>query len=250
MKDGLLADPRQCAWDPKSIQCKPGQSSAECLSPAQVEALHSVYRGVVLPSGRRASWPLAKGGETGWPVFLQTSPDKPDATNGGGMGSLGKIITGDNSFSIETFKASRDISRIRDSDFARQYEAGDPRIAAYLKRGGKLLLWHGWSDPGPSPVGTIDYFQKVREANPSSGQSTRLFLLPGVSHCGGGPGPDRMDLLSAIDSWSSTGHAPALMVATKANSKLSRPICPYPALAAYKGQGDVNEASSYICKAG
>ncbi len=99
-------------------------------------------------------------------------------------------------------------------------------------------------------MGTIDYFQKVRQANPSSGQSTRLFLLPGVSHCGGGPGPDRMDLLSAIDSWSSTGHAPALMVATKANSKLSRPICPYPALAAYKGQGDVNEASSYICKAG
>ena len=248
LKDGLLADPRKCAWDPKSIQCKDGQSGDECLTPAQVGALHGVYKGVVLAKGQRASWPLAKGGEVGWPIFLQTSPAKADATNGGGMGSLGKLITGDPDFSIETFKASRDMSRIRDSGFAHQYEANDPKIAAYLKRGGKLLLWHGWSDPGPSPVGTIDYFDKVRHANPKSGQSARLFLLQGVSHCGGGPGPDKMDLLSAIDAWSTTGKPPATMLATKVNSKLSRPICPYPAVAAYKGHGDVNEASSYICK--
>ncbi len=249
VKDGLLADPRKCAWDPRSIQCKAGQSSDECLSPGQVGALHSVYKGVVLPKGQRVSWPLAKGGEVGWPIFLQTSDAKPDATKGGGLGGdLGKLITGDADFSIETFKASHDMSRIRSSDFAHQYEANDPRIAAYLKRGGKLLLWHGWSDPGPSPVGTIDYFTKVRLANPKSGQSARLFLLPGVSHCGGGTGPDKLDLLTAIDAWSTTGHAPATMLATKVNSKLSRPICPYPALATYKGHGDVNEASSYICK--
>ena len=250
VKDGLLADPRKCAWDPKSIQCKPGKSGDACLAPAQVQALHSVYKGVVLPNGQRASWPLAKGGETIWSIFVQTSAAKPDATNGGGMGSLGKLITGDPDFSIETFKASRDMSRIRNSDFAHQYEANDPKIAAYLKRGGKLLLWHGWSDPGPSPIGTIAYFDKVRQANPKSGQSARLFLLPGVSHCGGGPGPDKMDLLSAIDAWSTTGHAPATMLATKTTSPLSRPICPYPTVAAYKGHGDVNEASSYICKAG
>jgi feruloyl esterase len=248
VRDGLLADPRKCAWDPSAIQCKPGQSGDECLTAPQVHALRSVYAGVVLPNGERASWPISKGGEVGWSRFLQIASGKPDATNGGGMGSLGKLITGDPDFSIDTFKASRDMSRIRGSDFARQYEANDPNIAPFLKHGGKLLLWHGWSDPGPSPVGTIAYFDKVRAANPNSGQSARLFLLPGVYHCGGGPGPDRMDLLSAIDAWSTTGRAPAIMVAVKANSPLSRPICPYPAVAAYKGRGDVNSTSSYICK--
>jgi len=248
--DGVIADPRKCAWDPSAIQCKSGQSGDQCLTAPQARALRSAYAGVVLPNGQRASWPLAKGGEAGWSRFLQISSGKPDATNGGGMGSLGKVITGDPDFSVETFKASRDMSRIRGSDFARQYEANDPKIAPFLKRGGKLLLWHGWSDPGPSPMGTIAYFDKVLAANPNSGQSARLFLLPGVYHCGGGPGPDRMDLLSAIDDWSTKGKAPAIMVATKTTSPISRPICPYPTVAAYKGHGDVNETSSYMCKAG
>jgi len=251
VKDGLIADPRKCAWDPKSIQCKDGQGGGECLSPAQVSALRSAYTGVVLKNGQRASWPLAKGGEEGWSRFLQTSSSGSDATKGGGLGgAIGKLITGDDSFSVETFNASRDMSKIRGSDFARQYEANDPKIAPFLKRGGKLLLWHGWSDAGPSPVGTIAYFDKVKAANPNSGTSTRLFLLPGVYHCGSGPGPDKMDLLGAIDSWSSTGKPPAVMLAVKANSPLARPICPYPTVAAYKGHGDVNAASSYACKAG
>ena len=249
--DGLIADPRKCAWDPKAIQCKSGQSGEECLSPTQVDALRSAYTGMVLKNGQRVSWPLAKGGEVGWSRFLQTSKSGSDATKGGGLGGdLGKIITGDESFSVETFKGSRDLAKVRDSEFAHEYEANDPKISPFLKRGGKLLMWHGWSDAGPSPVGTIAYFDKLRAANPNSSQSARLFLLPGVYHCGSGPGPDKMDLLGTIDSWSSTGKAPAEMVAIKANSKLERPICPYPTAAIYKGHGDENAPSSYACKAG
>ncbi|HEX4096698.1 MAG TPA: tannase/feruloyl esterase family alpha/beta hydrolase [Caulobacteraceae bacterium] len=250
VKDGILSDPRKCAWDPKAIQCKPGQSGDECLTEPQVNALRSVYAGVVLKNGQRASWPLEKGGEVGWSRFLQISAGKPDSTNGGGMGTLGKVITGDDNFSVDTFNAARDMSRIRDSDFAHQYEANDPKIAPFLKHGGKLLLWHGWSDPGPSPIGTITYFDKVRAANPNSGNSARLFLLPGVYHCGGGPGPDRMDQLSAIDKWSTTGKPPQVMEATKTNNPISRPICPYPTVATYKGRGDPNDTSSYVCKVG
>ena len=250
-KDGLIANPAKCAWDPKSIQCKTGDSGEECLSPTQVDALRSAYSGVVLKNGQRVSWPLAKGGEEGWSRFLQTSSSGSDATKGGGLGgALGKLITGDDSFSVETFKASRDLAKIRNSDFAHQYEANDPKIGPYLKRGGKLLMWHGWSDAGPSPVGTIAYFGKVKAANPGSDKSARLFLLPGVYHCGSGPGPDKMDLLGAIDSWSSTGKAPNVMQAVKAKSTISRPICPYPQVAIYKGHGDQDAASSFICKKG
>ena len=249
-RDGLIADPRRCAWDPASIQCKAGQTGEQCLSGAQVNALHIAYGGLVLKDGRRASWPLAKGGEAGWPMFLQINPSKPDATNGGGMGSLGKIITGDESFSLESFRPDRDVARIRDSQFARDYEANDPKIAPFIRRGGKLLLWHGWSDAGPSPVGTIDYFEKVRAANPNSGQSVRLFLEPGVYHCGGGPGPDQVDLLSAIDDWSRSGKAPDTLLATKAKTNLSRPLCPYPQVAVYTGHGDQDAASSYACRMG
>ena len=249
-RDGLLADPRKCAWDPASIQCKTGQSRDQCLTAPQVHALHLAYGGVVLKNGQRASWPLAKGGEVGWPIFLQVNSSKPDATNGGGMGSLGKIITGDESFSLESFNPDRDISRIRNSKFAHEYEANDPNIAPFIKRGGKLLLWHGWSDAGPSPLSTIDYFDKVKAANPNSGQSVRLFLEPGVYHCGGGPGPDQVDLLAAIDDWSKTGKAPDTLLANKAKSNLSRPLCPYPQTAAYKGHGDLDTASSYACKMG
>jgi len=251
VKDGLLADPRKCGWDPSALQCKPGQSGDECLTAPQVHALRSVYAGVVLPDGERASWGIAKGGEVGWSRFLQISSAKGDATNGGGLGgNLGKVITGNPNFSVATFDAARDMSLIRNSEFAHEYEANDPRIAPFLAHGGKLLIWHGWSDPGPSPFGTIAYFDQVRRDNPNSGQSARLFLLPGVYHCGGGPGPDRMDVLTAIDAWSTTGKPPEIMVATKMNSPISRPICPYPTVATYKGHGDVNDTSSYACKVG
>ena len=248
VRDGLIADPRKCAWDPAELQCKTGQSGDECLSSGQVHALRSAYSGVVLKNGQRASWPLVRGGEAGWPIFLQINASKPDATNGGGMGTLGKVITGDQNFSLESFRPDTDVARIRGSDFGHQYEANDPKIAPFLKRGGKLLLWHGWSDAGPSPMGTIAYYDKVKAANP--GASTRLYLLPGVYHCGGGPGPDKLDLLGAIDRWSTTGKGPAVMQAVKTSSKLSRPICPYPTVAAYKGHGDEDAPSSYVCKAG
>ena len=247
-EDGVIADPRKCAWDPASIQCKPGQSGDECLSASQVQSLRSAYSGVALPNGQRASWPLAKGGEAGWPIFLQINASRPDATNGGGMGSLGKVITGDETFSLESFRPATDVARIRSSDFARQYEANDPKIAPFLKRGGKLLVWHGWSDSGPSPVGTIAYFDKVRQANPESGQSARLFLLPGVYHCGGGPGPDKVDFLGVLDDWSKTGKAPATLLATKDKTPVSRPICAYPQVAVYQGHGDQDSASSFICE--
>jgi feruloyl esterase len=131
---------------------------------------------------------------------------------------------------------------------AKAYEAGDPKISAFTARGGKLLMWHGWYDPGPSPVGTIAYFDRVQAATPGASSNVRLFLAPGVYHCGGGPGPDQIDLLAALDQWVETGKAPATLLATKANAKISRPLCPYPAMPHYKGSGDPDAAASFECR--
>jgi feruloyl esterase len=125
----------------------------------------------------------------------------------------------------------------------------NPNIAPFVSGGGKLLLWHGFNDPGPSPLSTIAYYDAVRAAVPAARDSMRLFLAPGVLHCGGGSGPDRFDTLTALENWVERGVAPASMVATKQGSPLSRPLCPYPALPRYKGTGDPNDAASFECAA-
>ncbi len=248
VKDGVITDPAACTWDPAELQCKPGQTGAQCLSEGQVNALRTAYAGVREIDGRVAAWPMERGGEAGWSRFVQTSGETKDATNGGGFGGLRGPLLGDPNFDMSKFDHAKELGVVRSSDFARQYEANDPAISAFTGRGGKLLLWHGWSDPGPSPIGTITYYEQVQGSVPNADQSVRLFLAPGVYHCGGGPGPDQMDLLGAIDRWVTTGVAPSSLIASKAGSKLSRPLCAYPATAHYKGSGDPDDASSFECK--
>ena len=248
LKDGLLADPRACKWDPQEIQCKDGAAGGDCLSKTQVEALRTAYRGVRTMDGRIAAWPLAKGGETGWSRFLSVSGPGTDATNGGGLGGLRGPILGDPNFDLGKFDPSSDLAKVRGGAFARAYEASDPVITAFTGKGGKLLMWHGWNDPGPSPIGTIAYYEQVAGVLPQGQSDVRLFLAPGVEHCGGGPGPDQFDLLGALDRWVQTGQPPATLLASKAGSKLSRPLCAYPAVARYKGGGDADDPASYECR--
>jgi feruloyl esterase len=244
--DGLLADPRSCGWDPAQMQCKPGASGGDCLNPAQVNALRSVYNGVRTIDGRVAAWPLERGGEAGWSFFVGVAGSDP--TNGGGLGGLWGPILGDPNFVTTKFDPATDLARVRSSNFARSYEANDPDIRAFAQRGGKLIMWHGWSDPGPSPIATITYFDQVQGVLGSDQQTARLFLAPGVGHCGGGPGPDRVDWLDVLDRWVQTGAPPAEVLATKANAPISRPLCAYPAEAHYKGSGDLDDAKNFECR--
>ena len=249
LADGVISDPRQCKWDPAELQCKPGQTGPDCLGKGQVEALRTVYGGVQEIDGRQAAWPLIRGGELGWSRFIQVSATTRDASNGGGLGgALRGPLLGDPNFDMAKFDHTRDVATIRSSAFAKAYEAGNPAIGDFLGKGHKLLLWHGWSDPGPSPVGTIAYHEQVRGSVPASAANERLFLAPGVYHCGGGPGPDKFDLLGALDHWVQTGEAPATLLATKVGSKVSRPLCPYPSVAHYRGAGDPDAAASFECR--
>jgi feruloyl esterase len=125
---------------------------------------------------------------------------------------------------------------------AQMYEAKDPDIAAFVENGGKLILWHGVNDPGPSMRATIEYYEAANQATPGAADATRLFLAPGVGHCRGGVGPDTVDWLAALDSWVETGVAPEEVLATKANSDLSWNLCAYPQLPT--GQAD----GTYSCE--
>lgn len=243
---GYLDNPRACRWDPRTIICKSGQAADQCISPAQAEALRTAYAGVRAPDGSWAAFPLMRGGEAGWSMFIATAPGAKDVTGGGGMLGLKPLLFGDTPIDLVALDP-KDVPVARASAFARTYEAVDPNIAAFTGHGGKLILWHGESDPGPSPIGTIDYYQAVTKASPASAKNVRLFFAPGTGHCAGGPGPNRPDTLTALEQWVEQGQAPATLVATHDAGPMTRPLCPFPALARYGGAGDVNDPKNYRC---
>jgi feruloyl esterase len=250
LKDGIVTDPRLCDFDPGALACK-DDSKGVCLTPPQLAAVRSMYAGVKTSAGETVSPPLTRGGELDWGRFIAaTGPATGSAAVG--IDGLRGALFGNPDFDYDSFEPDRDYRRARDSAFARLYEAADPDISAFIERGGKLLLWHGWDDAGPSPFVTIDYFERMRQVTApkvdSFDESVRFFLAPGVYHCKGGPGADQFDLLGTIDAWVDKGTAPESMLATRADGSLSRPLCRYPALPRYKGKGKAAEASSFTCR--
>jgi feruloyl esterase len=256
VKDGIVTDPRACSFDPATLQCAAGAATPDCLSAPQVAAVRSVYTGVKTSDGHEASYPLARGSEAGWARFVVIAPvagaraGTGDAGNG--LGGLRQALFGNPDYDLTAFDAEHDLQKARNSDFAALYEAKNPNIAPFIARGGKLLLWHGFDDPGPSPLSTIEYYEELRQTTrPKASDldaSVRLFLLSGVYHCRGGPGADGFDSLAALDRWVESGQAPDGVLATREDGKLSRPLCNYPTLARYKGSGDPTAASSFECR--
>jgi feruloyl esterase len=189
---------------------------------------------------------MSRGGEAGWAAFVGTAGDGRDATNGGGLGGLLPLIFGSRPVTLAGLTLE-DVQQVRRSEFAQMYEAKDPYLAPFFRSGGKLLLWHGESDPGPSPVATNDYFRAVLARAPAARSQARYFLYPGVGHCAGGPGADQVRLLDALEAWDETGQAPDVLIGTKANGSLTRPHCAWPNVARYKGTGDANDQASWQC---
>jgi feruloyl esterase len=254
--DGILTDPRTCAWDPTELQCATssgsagasGSASIECLSAAQVETVRRVYSGARMRNGRFAAMPLMRGGENDWVARMIGTPDRPRGVNALlGAPFMAYIAVGDPSYDFMTFDAERDWGVLDGGIAAAEVHQQDSDITPFVARGGKLLLWHGFNDPGPSPLSTIEYYESVLAKTTNADDAVRLFLAPGVLHCGGGAGPDRFDALTALENWVERGIAPASMLATKQGSSLSRPLCPYPELPRYKGSGDANDAASFEC---
>ncbi len=257
--DGIITDPRACTFDPAAIQCghEGDRGEENCLSSKQVQALRTVYGGVKNAAGETVAYPLSRGSESSWARYIYagrkpTAEDFHSGAAGAGLGGLRALVFNDPNFNLMGFDPEKDYSTVRHSAFAAEYEAKNPDISAFVNAGGKLLLWHGLLDPGPSPLATIEYFEQMQKVTAPKVKSlesnARLFLAAGVYHCRGGPGADQFDAVAAIDKWAERGEAPTTLLAMRQDGALSRPLCEYPALPRYRGSGDPNAADSFICK--
>ena len=250
VKDNIISDPLQCKFDPGTLLCK-GGDAADCLTAGEVESAKQLYSPVKGKSGEIVYPGRLPGVEAGWAARIPT----PGAPMNPLWGDMPRYVGHrDANWDVMSFDLDKDLAlTLKNASFI---ESNDPNLAKFKARGGKLLLWHGWADPGPSPANTINYLTQVTKTLGGGKQEDwmRLFLLPGVGHCGGGVGPDQADFLTALEQWREHGAAPAQIVASRnlgraALPPMTRPLCPYPQLAKYSGTGSTDDAKSFVCAA-
>jgi len=249
VKDGVLEDPTRCHFDPKVLEC-PGADGPSCLTPTQVKVVREIYAGPVDEhTGKSLAPGLMPGSELGWAMLSGPKPTAlPLAAD-----TFGTLVFHNPQWNYLTFDAARDFAAANASVVGTTMNAIDPDLRPYFRRGGKLLMYHGWNDPGISPLISVNYYESVvREVGrDASENSIRLFMVPGMNHCRGGDGPDTFDGIGALDKWVETGKAPERIVAshaTKGTVDRTRPLCPYPQVATYNGTGSTDDAANFVCK--
>jgi feruloyl esterase len=249
VKDGLLEDPTRCAFDPKQIACRSGEQPS-CLTPAQVEAVRKIYAGPTNPRTKERVWsPLYRGSELDWSFFTESASPIAIATS-----TLRDVILQDPTwdYRITPVDFDRHVAIADRSDLAR-VNASNPDISAYVRQGGKLILSGGWNNALVPAGAVVDYYRNMQTAigRPSARQAVRLYMVPGMIECNGGPGTDTFDLLGVMRGWVERGQAPNEVIASRVErGKVvrTRPLCPYPQVATYRGRGSTDEASSFVCK--
>ena len=246
VKDGLIDDPRSCRFDPGVLACKAGGESA-CLSDAQVATARLLYSTAVNPKTKREITPLYPGSELGWTDLGWTQSAR--AT---GLDQYRFLVYKDPAWDIQKFNWDSDIAKAEEAD-NNTINALDTNLKPFIDRGGKMIHYHGWSDPQISPGNSTQYYEGVVKTVGASkvDGSYRLFMAPGMGHCGGGEGPNTFDMVAALEQWVEQGKAPDQIVASKATSGVverTRPLCPYPQVATYKGSGSMDEAANFACR--
>ncbi|HXJ92711.1 MAG TPA: tannase/feruloyl esterase family alpha/beta hydrolase [Terriglobia bacterium] len=268
--DGVVNDPRQCHFDPETIVCK-GADSADCLTAPQVTALKAIYAGPHDSAGHQVFPGYPPGGEEGpggWGLWITGSSPRNSLIAYFGLGYFSNIVYEKKDWDYKTFTVDAGL-KAADERTAAALDASDPNLEAFRARGGKLILYHGWSDAAIPAGSSIDYHDRVVAA---MGQATtesflRLYMVPGMWHCGGGPGPNyfmednrtapgdaKHNIYAALEQWVEKNVAPPAIVATKYNDdnpakgiKMTRPLCAYPQIAKYKGTGDTSDAVNFVC---
>ncbi len=255
LEDGILNDPRNCDLNFSAFPvCPENAPSDTCFTPEQLEAIKVIYSGG--SNNQKEIYPgFPPGGENepaGWQAWI-TGPNAgslaigfPSLQFGFGTEMFKYLVFQDSLWDYSTYDFS---GFFEDTKYASSYlDATSADYTAFKKNGGKMIIYHGWNDPALSAYSTIDHFEKVMRKDPGVKNYLRLFLLPGVLHCGGGPGPDQVDWLEIIRDWVEQGSAPdRVILSKKTNGKviMTRPVFPYPGKAIYDGKGDPNRENSF-----
>lgn len=269
VSDGVLDDPTKCAFDPAVMLCK-GAETDDCLTEKQVAVLKKIYAGPRNAKGELIIPGFTPGGETGpggWTGWITGGA----ATSGAAQyffstQAFKNMVYSDPNWDLKSFDLERD-SKVAHEKLAPVLNATNPDLKAFSARGGKLILYHGWNDAALPPVNTINYFESVvaKMGQRQTDSFVRLFMAPGMQHCSSGPGPDffgqmvtktpsdaQHDMTLAIEKWVEQGVAPEMVIATKRQGPSqpalrTRPLCPYPQVARYKGTGSTDDAANFSC---
>ena len=264
VSDGILQNPLACEFKPASLACPIGVDDNSCLTPKQVTAVERIWSGVEDSSGELIYPGLVPGGEASrgsWSTWV-TGPEPFQSLHWrGGEGFFRWFVFDDPDWDFRTFDFDSDLNYAL-KKVGPAVDSNDPDLRPFRDNGGKLIVYHGWSDPDISPLASIDYFDRVVDviAQESATQSAlsdtqefyRLFMVPGMAHCAGGPGPDRFDALTALENWVERDIAPENILASKIiNDEVvrTRPLCAHPKMATYNGSGDSDHATNFRCTA-
>lgn len=248
VNDGLIENPLKCHFDPETLKCQ-GSSGPDCLTPAQVQAVRTIMR----PAKNRQTGELifptySLGAELGWARML-TGPNAYDRA----LEQYRFMVYNDPDWNWRTFDLERDFEnslKAHDGVFG----AVNPDLSAFAQRGGKLLTYHGWADPNIASEASVNFYKATTAATKppaSSPDWVRLFMVPGMGHCSGGEGPDSFDMLTPLDRWVERNEVPARIIASRIRNgvvDMTRPLCPYPQSAHYRGSGNTNEETNFLCR--
>jgi feruloyl esterase len=269
LTDGLITDPRQCTFKPDALKC-PGADSPTCLTAGQISTINKIYSPLKTPDGKTytAGFPIGhEGGASGWQAWmigrtpptpktdgtLAFDPPGPSGFNFAEQNMRFLALENDDpSFSWKTIRFPQDLPRL--ASMTEILSPWDPNLEPYRNRGGKILIYHGWADPAISAYGTLHYYDEMVKqvgGQKEADSFSRLYLVPGMHHCSGGPGPNSFDMLTVLENWVEKGVAPGAVVASHAiDGKIgrTRPLCPHPQVARYTGSGNIDDAANFRCE--
>ena len=257
-EDGVIEDPLACHFNPGKIRCMSGDAPS-CLTDAQIAALRKIYDGPKNPrTGERLLSGYSPGGEAednGWGRWITgTTPDGKDALiYKFSSNFFGNIVKADPTYDLKRMNFDSDVAAT-DAKEGPIFNSYTPDLSAFRAHGGKLIQYHGWADPAIPALDSVDYWRLVQKTMGDTGGFYRLFMAPGMLHCGGGPGPNVLATLPAITEWVEQNRAPDAVIATKyrnndaaAGVERTRPLCAFPGHAELMAKGDKTKAESFRC---
>jgi hypothetical protein len=253
LKDGIVSNPRACRFDPAVVQCKAGDA-ADCLTAEQVQTLRAIYGGVRDPkTGKQLLPGFPPGSEMQLTALISAPEPFPVATSYFRL----LVFGSQKGWDFKGFDYAADAAKAR-AYGAQTLDVPATGLGPFFARGGKLLLSHGWTDGLIPANNTVAFYGALSKSIPArqAQNQLRLFMVPGMNHCSGGEGPSAIDTLAAIDAWAAGGPAPERLIAARLpggpgpqQPPMTRPLCPYPAIDRYKGQGPADQADSFVCTA-